>query len=326
MKWSNNKKFYITVLLVLILLLSGLALKSNFLAMQETKPDSTGQEVTAPDQTASITKESPPLKNSKDDSNNIPVAGDTITKPATKQVNQQKDSATALSNNKYGWGLKINNEHRQPEIPSSINSLLKKYNAFWIGNPNDKFVYLTFDEGYENGYTPKILDILKSNNVNAAFFVTGHYLKTQPDLVKRMVNEGHIVGNHTDSHPSMPDISDDQIKKELQTVEKEYQAITGNKGMAYLRPPKGEYSERTLALTNKLGYHNIFWSIALVDWVPMPNGPEQAYQGVMSKLHNGAVILLHAISKDDTEALDKIIKDIKAQGYTFKTLDNLVKA
>jgi len=223
-----------------------------------------------------------------------------------------------------GWGLKPNDEHRQPEVPSSISSLLKKYGAHWIGRPDEKVLYLTFDEGYEAGYTPKILDVLKENGVPAAFFVTGHYVRSQPELVKRMVAEGHIVGNHTDSHPSLPEISNEEIEKELAAVEKEFSRVTGVKGMKYLRPPKGEYSERTLAFTRQLGYYNIFWSLALVDWVPMPGGPQEAYSTVMGRLHNGAVILLHAVSADNTAALDRIIKDAKAQGYTFKTLDDLV--
>lgn len=234
-------------------------------------------------------------------------------------------STAALSNNKRGWGLKRNNDNKQPEMPSGIAATLDMYGAYWIGSPKEKVVYLTFDEGYENGYTPKILDALKANDVKAAFFVTGHYLKTQPDLVRRMVDEGHIVGNHTDTHPSLPDISDEQIKKELEAVEKRYEEVTGRKDMKYLRPPKGEYSERTLAVTREAGYHNIFWSMALVDWVPMPGGPQEAYQSVMGNLHNGALILLHAVSKDNTEAMDRILKDIKARGYTFKTLDDLVK-
>lgn len=233
--------------------------------------------------------------------------------------------AAGLSNNKRGWGLKRNSENKQPEMPSGISATLKKYDAYWIGSPDDKAVYLTFDEGYENGYTPKILDALKANDVKAAFFVTGHYLKTQPDLVRRMVEEGHTVANHTDTHPSLPDVSDEQIKKELQVVEEMFAGITGRKEMKYLRPPKGEYSERTLALTREMGYHNIFWSIALVDWVPMPGGPQEAYQSVMDNLHNGAVILLHAVSKDNAEAMDRVLKDTKARGYTFKTLDDLVK-
>ncbi len=229
-----------------------------------------------------------------------------------------------LSNAKKGWGLKRNSSHQQPEMSSSTIKLFGQYGAYWIGKLDEKVVYLTFDEGYENGYTPSILDTLKANGVKAAFFVTGHYLKTQPDLVRRMVEEGHIVGNHTDTHPSLPDVTDEEIKKELQVVEESYASITGKGDMKYLRPPKGEYSERTLALTRELGYHNIFWSMAFVDWVPMPGGPEEAYQSVMDNLHNGALILLHAVSKDNTEAMDRILKDIKARGYTFKTLDDLV--
>ncbi|MHB8985601.1 MAG: delta-lactam-biosynthetic de-N-acetylase, partial [Eubacteriales bacterium] len=212
---------------------------------------------------------------------------------------------------------------QQPEMPAGIAATLARYGAYWVGSPSDKSVYLTFDEGYENGHTPEILDILKKNNVKAAFFVTGHYLETNPELVKRMAAEGHIVGNHTDNHPSLPDITDAQIETELRTVEQDYEKVTGQKGMKYLRPPMGEYSERTLAATKRMGYHNIFWSVALVDWVPVPGGPDEVYRSVMGNLHNGALILLHAVSKDTTGALDRIINDVRTQGYTFKTLDDL---
>lgn len=227
------------------------------------------------------------------------------------------------SNLRRGWGLKKNDEHRQPEMPASISAMLARHGSYWIGSPGDKALYLTFDEGYENGHTAKILDILKENEVKAAFFITGHYLETNSALVKRMVSEGHIVGNHSDTHPSFPDISDEEIEKELKAVEDGFEKLTGQKGMRYLRAPKGEYSERTLAKTNALGYHNVFWSLALVDWVPIPGGPEEAYRSVTGHLHNGAVILLHAVSSEVTEALDRTIKDAKAQGYTFKTLDDL---
>ncbi|OPX84170.1 MAG: Peptidoglycan-N-acetylmuramic acid deacetylase PdaA precursor [Pelotomaculum sp. PtaB.Bin104] len=230
-----------------------------------------------------------------------------------------------VSNTKHGWGLKRNNQHLQPEMPASISNNLSRNGAYWVGSPNQKVVYLTFDNGYENGYTAPILDALKANNVRAAFFVTGHYLKSQPELIKRMVSEGHLVCNHTDTHPSLPDISEEQIIKELQAVEQEYERITGNTNMKYLRPPQGEYSERTLAITKELGYTNVFWSMAMVDWVPMPGGAQEAYQTVMDNLHNGAVILLHAVSKENAEAMDRMLKDIKAQGYSFKTLDDLVQ-
>lgn len=229
------------------------------------------------------------------------------------------------SNEKHGWGFRRNDSHQQPEMPSSITSMLSRHGSYWIGSPQAKLVYLTFDEGYENGYTASILDTLKANNVKAAFFVTGHYLDSQPDLVRRMVDEGHIVGNHTESHPSLPDISDGQIQKELQIVEEKYEIVTGRNDLKYLRPPQGEFSERTLAVTRALGYHNIFWSMASVDWVPMAGGPEEAYQSVIKNTHNGALLLLHAVSKDNTEAMDRILKGIKEQGYTFATLDDLVQ-
>ncbi|MDD4168840.1 MAG: delta-lactam-biosynthetic de-N-acetylase [Desulfotomaculaceae bacterium] len=253
-----------------------------------------------------------------------------IEKPATKITTAGEPSTTTtvsqLSNIKRGWGLKRNSQHLQPEMPTSISTELSKYGAYWVGSPEQKVVYLTFDNGYENGYTNGILDTLKANNVKAAFFVTGHYLKSQPELIKRIVNEGHLVCNHTDTHPSLPDISDEQIIRELQIVEQEFEKITGNKGMKYLRPPKGEYSERTLAVTKELGYYNILWSLAMVDWVPMPGGSQEAYQSVMDNLHNGALILLHAVSKDTAGAMDRIIKDAKAQGYSFETLDDLVQS
>lgn len=240
----------------------------------------------------------------------------------SQKENAEKPATGVISNKKYGWGLKRNNNHKTPEMPSSISSLLTKYGAFWIGDTQKKVVYLTFDEGYENGFTPKILDILKGQNVKAAFFITGHYLKSQPELVKRMVQEGHIVGNHTVNHPSLPDITAEQIKKETGQLSEDFFKLTGKK-MVYLRPPKGEYSEQTLAITKEIGYRNIFWSLALVDWIPLPGGPDEAHRSVMDNLHNGAIILLHAVSNDNTESLEKTIKETRAQGYEFQTLDKL---
>jgi peptidoglycan-N-acetylmuramic acid deacetylase len=226
---------------------------------------------------------------------------------------------------KHGWGFTRNEDHLQPGIPASYTAMLSRNGAYWIGSPDKKVVYLTFDEGYENGYTASILDSLKANNVKAAFFVTGHYLDSQPELVRRMVAEGHIVGNHTDTHPSLPSISNEQIKEEIRLVEQKYEAVTGRRDMIYFRPPQGEFSERTLASAWKSGYHSIFWSMAFADWVPLPDGSQEAYQSVMDNTHNGALILLHAVSKDNTEAMDKILKGIKAQGYSFGTLDEMVK-
>jgi hypothetical protein len=158
---------------------------------------------------------------------------------------------SGLSNAKKGWGLKRNDQHQQPEMPASISAELSKYGAYWIGNPDEKAVYLTFDEGYENGYTGRILDILKANDVKAAFFVTGHYLESQPALVKRMVEEGHIVGNHTDSHPSLPDISDEKIKQELLAVEQAYELFT-------FMNQRGMYQVPTMQQQTQDNFMNIY--------------------------------------------------------------------
>ncbi len=243
--------------------------------------------------------------------------------PGAGMEQDKQVSGGNFPNEKHGWGLKRNDEHQQPEMPSWLNSMLERHDSYWVGSPEDKVIYLTFDEGYENGYTPSILDSLKANDVKAAFFVTGHYLDSQPDLVRRMVDEGHIVGNHSDTHPSFPEVSDSEIKKELQVVEEKYKNITGQTGMKYLRPPRGEFSERTLAVTRGMGYYNIFWSMAAVDWVPMKGGAQEAYEAVINNTHNGAILLMHAVSKDNAEAMDRILKEIKNQGYTFATLDDL---
>lgn len=316
----KNKRILLVIFVLFLLWLSGCTLKERVF---------TGQYSGAAGVSPSDIQTEPALPESKTETQTaVPGIYEANTSPSKAPVSPSGPLATTnsqLSNTKYGWGLMRNNKHLQPEMPASISDRLSRYGAYWIGDPAEKVIYLTFDNGYENGYTSKILDALKANDVKAAFFVTGHYLEDQPELIKRMVNEGHIVCNHTDTHPSLPDISDEQIIKEIQTVEQDYEKITGRKGVKYLRPPQGEYSERTLAVTKELGYHNIFWSLALKDWVPMPGGPEEAYQSVMDNLHNGALILLHAVSKDDTEVMDRILKDTKAQGYTFKTLDDLVK-
>ncbi|WKV08126.1 delta-lactam-biosynthetic de-N-acetylase [Thermoanaerobacterium sp. CMT5567-10] len=254
-------------------------------------------------------------KNTNTAANNSTVDNDVY----NSQINTE-----GLDNTLYGWGMRVLPDHKTPEITSKAMNLIKKYDGIFTGDTTKKDIYLTFDEGYENGYTPKILDILKANNVKAAFFVTGPYIKEHGDLVKRMVAEGHIVGNHTVNHPSLPKISDEKVKSEITGLAEMFKSLTG-KDMHYFRPPMGEYSERTLYITKSLGYKTVFWSLALADWQPLPGGPEESYNTVMSRIHPGAVILLHAVSKDDTMALDRILKDLKAQGYVFKTLDDLSK-
>ena len=230
-------------------------------------------------------------------------------------------SGAVLSNKKIGWGIKRNDNHEQPDLGSNNKKLIDENEDIAMGNKEDKFVYLTFDEGYEAGYTPQILDVLKENDVKAAFFITGHYLNTKPELVKRMIDEGHIVGNHTVNHPSMPDLDNDKVKEEIMKLHVTVFEKFGYE-MKYLRPPKGEFSQRTLYLSKSLGYTTVMWSFAYDDWDENKQGRENyAKEKILSNTHNGAVILLHANSKDNTNILDEIIKEIKKQGYEFKTLD-----
>ena len=242
-----------------------------------------------------------------------------------KETIATNSNATEYDNKKIGWGIKRSNNNEQPDLGSTNKKLIDENGDIAMGNKEDKFVYLTFDEGYEAGYTEKILDTLKANEVTAAFFITGHYLNTQEELVKRMIDEGHIVGNHTVNHPSMPDLDDEKLKEEITKLHTTVHEKFGYE-MKYLRPPKGEFSQRTLHITKSLGYTTVMWSFAYDDWDENKQGREEyAKEKILSNLHNGAVILLHANSKDNCNILDEIIKEIKNQGYEFKTLDEFKK-
>ena len=239
------------------------------------------------------------------------------------QKTEKLDSAylDKLDNTKLSWWFTPNKEHNPPEIPLNAKELCQKYDGIYIGNTEEKVIYLTFDEGYENGYTPKILDTLKENEVKAIFFVTGPYIKKNQDLVRRMLDEGHQVGNYFINYPSLSTVDNITLEKELLGLEKNFRDSFGI-GFKYMRPPMGEYSERTLAAAQQLGYKTVFWSFAYKDYdVNDQKGADYAYRKVMDNLHNGSVLLLHAVSKDNAEALDRIIKDIKAQGYEIRAFD-----
>lgn len=225
----------------------------------------------------------------------------------------------------FHFGFKKSVNGRLPSIDEEgFKPTIEKHGAIFLGNTNKKTIYLTFDNGYENGYTAQILDTLKAKKVPAIFFVTGHYVNTQPDLLKRMVNEGHLIGNHSWSHPDMTTISDEQIRKELNKVKNAVAGLTGKKEMPYLRPPRGIFNDRTLTITQEMGYTNVFWSIAYLDWdVKSQRGTSYAYDKVMKQLHPGAVILLHSISKDNAAALGAIIDGARQQKYEFASLDKL---
>lgn len=230
-------------------------------------------------------------------------------------------STTSLSNKKIEWGIKRADNHEQPDLGTSNKKLIEEFDGMTIGNNQNPYIYLTFDVGYEGGFTNKILDILKENYVKAVFFVTGQFVKTDPDILKRMIDEGHIVGNHTVNHKSMPECSDEVIQKELMDLHQMiYEKFDYE--MKYMRPPKGEYSERSLAYVQRLGYKPVMWSFAYDDWENEKQGREEyGKKKILDNLHNGEIMLLHATSKDNTNILDYIIKEAKKLGYEFKSLD-----
>ena len=232
-----------------------------------------------------------------------------------------------LSSKKNGWGNQERKDGKTPEQPKAITDLLNKYYGYYVGDTSKKYIYLTFDEGYEYGYTPKILDTLKANDVKASFFVTKPYIVSDKALVKRMYDEGHVIGNHSVRHLSMPDVAltgKDKFDSEFTGVEKEYEDVIGHKMVKFFRPPMGEYSELSLSYTRELGYRTIFWSFAYFDYEPAKQPePNAARTKILSQTHDGAIYLLHAESKTNADILDSLIKEWKSRGYEFKTLNDL---
>ena len=248
------------------------------------------------------------------------VGGNNV-KPASIEEEISEIDVSNLSNSKKCWGQGYNvNEKNQPISSIEYNNLYGKYDAYFIGE-KEKCIYLTFDEGYENGYTAQILDILKEKKVSAVFFVTYDYVKRNDELIKRMINEGHIIGNHSWSHPSMPDLSTENCKLEITKLH-DYMLENYNYEMKYIRPPRGEFSERTLAITKNLGYKTILWSFAYKDY-DVNNQPDnnKAFARVAESIHDGAIYLLHAVSKTNTEILSDVIDEWRNKGFTISKLD-----
>lgn len=224
------------------------------------------------------------------------------------------------------WGLSFRQEGAPP-VGNADRQQLRQYDAAYLGDPSKKVLYLTFDAGYENGSTEKILDILKEQQVPAAFFLVGNYIEKNADLVRRMEAEGHIVGNHTMHHKDMSKLTDEAaFTRELEDLEKLYQETVGKPMPKYYRPPQGIYSESNLKLAQKLGYKTVFWSLAYVDWNndSQPTR-EQAFKKLLPRTHPGAVILLHSTSKTNAEILGELIETWKAEGYRFGTLEELFR-
>ncbi len=222
------------------------------------------------------------------------------------------------------WGLSFRQEGMPPIGNAGVDQL-RRYDAAYIGDTTSKTIYLTFDAGYENGCTGKILDILKKHNTKAAFFLVGNYIEKNADLVRRMVEEGHTVGNHTMHHYDMSKIADkDTFTKELGDLEALFKEATGKALPKFYRPPQGIYSEDNLKMAQELGYKTVFWSLAYVDWnQDAQPSKDQAFSKLLPRIHNGAVVLLHSTSQTNAEILDELLTKWEQQGYSFGTVDQL---
>lgn len=250
--------------------------------------------------------------------------GDEIQRSGAVVSHGGEQYVEASSSGSWGLGFGADGSEAQP-TGSLSKEELSEYDAWYLGDDTDKVLYLTFDCGYENGNTEKILDALQKHNVKATFFVVGHFLESAPDLVKRMQEEGHIVGNHTWHHPDMDTIADEaKFREELDLVAAKYQEITGQELNRFYRPPQGKYNLNNLAMAKKLGYRTIFWSLAYVDWnVDAQPSKEEAFSKLTGRVHPGAVVLLHNTSKTNGEILDELLTKWEEMGYHFGTLEDL---
>ena len=241
--------------------------------------------------------------------------------PEIDLVSKANTGGQNLSNEKIGYSYGVSKNGVPHENSVNAQKELEKYGGLALDTKSsDKVLYLTFDCGYENGYTSKVLDALKEKNVPAAFFVTLTYIKSSPDLITRMIKEGHIVGNHSNTHPCFANISREKMAQEIQDVDNYLRTKFGYSS-PFFRFPEGAYSENALDLVNTIGYRSIFWSVAYVDWDPNTiRGKDYTIDTLMSRIHPGAVILLHSVSPDNAAAMGEFIDKARAEGYTFKSL------
>lgn len=243
------------------------------------------------------------------------------TLPGSSSV--QSASGGASSGN---WGLSFQEEGQCPQGNASIEELAE-YNAYYAQDTEEKVLYLTFDAGYENGNTETILNALKKHNVSATFFVVGTYIESEPELIQRMIDEGHTVGNHTWHHPNMSGIETmEEFKKELTDVEDAFRQTTGQEMTKYYRPPQGIYSESNLEMAKELGYQTFFWSLAYVDWYADDQPTkEEAFDKLLGRIHPGAIVLLHSTSSTNAEILDELLTKWEEMGYQVRPLSELVE-
>jgi len=233
-------------------------------------------------------------------------------------------SPAAVPASAADWGLSFPTEGESP-VGNATTEELARYNARYLGDTTKKVIYLTFDCGYENGYTEPILDALKKHNAPAAFFVVGNMIESAPDIIRRMAEEGHIVGNHTYHHPDMSAIGDEAaFRQELESLAALYRETTGQEMPLFYRPPQGKYSVENLKMAHALGYKTVFWSLAYVDWyVDDQPTAEEAYGKLLPRIHDGAIVLLHSTSRTNAEILDDLLTRWEEMGYTFASLTDL---
>ena len=242
----------------------------------------------------------------------------------TAQIKEQLRPSAITCSSEGNWGLSFQTDGDPPIANASMEELAR-FDAYYAQNTTEKVLYLTFDAGFENGNTPIILDALKKHSAPATFFVVGTYIESNPDLIKRMEKEGHIVGNHTYHHPDMTKLSSlSAFEKELKDVENAYNNVTGKEMTKFYRPPQGKYNENNLQMAKELGYHTFFWSLAYVDWQEN-NQPtkEEAFDKLLTRVHPGAIVLLHSTSKTNGEILDELLTKWEEMGYQFKSLDTI---
>lgn len=327
------KKFKFSVLLIVILIFSMTGC-DNFEIIKpenEDKPEVTSEEsggseevTVAPEPTTTQVEKTEAVVVTEAEVESIDPEEDLVEDLFITQFEQDKPyelevELSELSDEGVGWSFDRKENHEPVTSYSKLD--LDLFDAYFIKPTDEKVVYLTFDEGYENGYTEEILDVLMEYGVKATFFITGHYINTQPDLVNRMVEEGHIVGNHSVNHPKFSTLTADEIYDEITVLADDFEDLTGTEIAPFFRPPSGDHSEKSLYLTRKLGYRTIFWSMAYADWDPEKQpGEEAAYEHVMTNYHPGAIILLHAVSESNTLALPDILRDLLAEGYRFGSL------
>ncbi len=243
-----------------------------------------------------------------------------------KTIQLVQDSVVQTSSSGENWGLSFQKEGAAP-VANATADELKKYDAYYINETEEKVIYLTFDAGFENGNTAPILDALKKHNAKATFFLVGNYIRTSPDLVKRMIAEGHTVGNHTENHPNMSKIATmEAFRQEIEGLEAIYKEVTGEDIVKLYRPPQGIYSIENLEMAKELGYKTIFWSLAYVDWYENKQPTkEEAFKKLLGRIHPGAIVLLHSTSKTNGEILDELLTKWEEMGYTFRPLTELTE-